>query len=166
MKTNTLCAILFVAIVLLLNGCRQQTATQLAAQQGEWVEITDTTHLLKIRGLSGHTYQTWQFFTGLTVRDTSEFLALATMIDTTEFWDREYYRKAPIILPEPPDFSKFSMLGFNYEYNSMDTLRLSFFVNDTQQLYRYSVRNISNPNIPKTMIRVASQNWLLVPKLK
>ena len=166
MKTNAILATLLLGVAIFTFGCKQEVATQLAAQQGEWVEITDTFHIPNIRGLSGNTYQTWEYFTGLVIQDTAEFQALATMIDTSDIRYREYYHKYPILLPEPPNFSQYSMVGFTYECNISDTLRSYFFVNDTIKQYRYSVRNISNPYTVKPSIGVVNQNWLRVPRLK
>jgi len=162
MKTNTILATLLVAVALFTFGCKQQAATQLAAQQGEWVEITDTLHMPDIPGLSGDTYQTWKYFTGLAVRDTSEFQALATMFDTTDAWNRKYYHEYPIVLPEPPNFSKYSMVGVCTETGPVYYSR-KFYINDTLQKYRLLV-HLESSSLNKN--RVQSQNWLLVPRLK
>ncbi len=165
MKTNTVIAALLMGAALFMFGCKQQTATQVAAQQGEWVEINDTTHLPNIR-MGGDVYGTWEPFTGLAVRDTLEFLALATMIDTSTKSQKEYYHKHPPVLPTTPDFSQYSMVGLRYLCTIDDSIRSTLLINDSQKQYKFSVQNISNPNIPKRFALAQSQNWLLVPRLK
>jgi len=161
MKTNTVLAALLMGVALFTFGCKQQTATQVAAQQGEWVEITDVTSLPDIR-MGGNTYGTWEPFTGLDIRDTLEFLALANMIDTSSKSQKEYYHKYPPVLPTTPDFSQYSMVGL-LTYSGPVIYTRKLFVNAPLQQYKLLV-NLES--IANTFNLVQSQNWLLVPRLK
>jgi hypothetical protein len=162
MKTNSIFATLLVGILLFAYGCRQ-TSTQVVTPKDEWIEITDTTHLPKIPWLST-VYSTWERFTGLVIRDTAEYKALTTMIDTTNItYKRRDTVKFAIKLPAPPDFSKYSMVGLHYFGYYQDTMTTAFYVNDGLKQYLYAAW--SDVNINKFGAQVF-QNWILVPKLK
>ncbi len=146
------------------TGCKQ-TTTQVTPED-TWVEITDTTHLSNMYWLSS-VFSTWEVFTGLTVKDTSDYRTLTTFIDTSDFIYKGLdTNKFPIKLPTGPDFSRYSMVGFRYFCTIDDTIQTSFFVNEIKKQYRYWVRNISDPNAEKIKVGVQKQNWLLVPRLK
>lgn len=164
MKANTIFSLLLMSSAILVFGCKQSTSGS-DSTQGVWVEITDTTHLPNIHGMSS-VYSTWQEFSGLTVSDTNTFKNLATMIDTSiASGNRDIYHKYPLVLPQAPDFSKHSMIGILYFGTIDDTYRSTLYVNDGLKKYHYSVW-CTNPNINKRMALLVTQNWLLVPRLK
>lgn len=162
MKTNTILAALLMGVALFTFSCKQQTATQIAAQQGEWVEITNVTSFPDIQRLSA-VYSTWEGFTGLAISDTASYLALANMIDTTDqIYKVRDTSKYPRPLPNIPDFSQYSLVGVRTLTGPVNYTR-KFFVNDSLQQYHLVVQLESTS---MTMQLVQSQNWLLVPRLK
>lgn len=162
MKTNTILAALLMGVALFTFSCKQQTATQIAAQQGEWVEITNVTSFPDIQRLSA-VYSTWEGFTGLAISDTASYLALANMIDTTDqIYKVRNANKYPEPLPTTPDFSQYSMVGLRTLTGPVNYQR-KFFVNDSLQQYRLLVTLESN-SMNESLHH--SQNWLLVPRLK
>lgn len=164
MKTNSIFATLLVGIAILIYGCKQ-SSTQLAANQNVWVEITDTTHLPDIWWLNTD-YTTWERFTGLAIRDTSEYQVLTTMIDTSDLsFKKRNTVKYPIVLAPPPDFSQYSMVGIRFIYSPYDTLKSTLYVNDGLKQYHYSVV-IINPPVGGHYFIAHSQNWIRMPKIK
>jgi len=164
MKTNIIFATLLVGILLLAYGCRQ-TSTQVVTPKDEWVEITDTTHLPDIWWLNT-IYSSWIPYTGLAIRDTSEYQVLTTMIDTSDpSYTRRDTVKYPIVLAPPPDFSQYSMVGCRYVCSPYDTLKSTLYVNDGLKQYHYSVFIINQP-VGRYNFIAHSQNWLQMPKIK
>lgn len=164
MKANTIFSLLLMSSVILVFGCKQSTSSS-DSTQGVWVEITDTTHLPDIHGMSS-VYSKWQEFSGLTVSDTNSFKNLASMIDTSiASGNRDIYHKYPLVLPNPPNFSQYSMVGLLYYGSIDDTYRSTLYVNDGLKQYHYSVW-CTNPHIIKRDALLITQNWLLVPRLK
>ena len=145
------------------TGCKQ-TTTQVAPED-TWVEITDTTHLPYIQWMSG-VYTGWNNCTGLLLKDTSEYLNLINLVDTTNPSSIEIYHKFPPKLPDSPNFALYSMVGLRYTCTIDDTIRASLFINDGKKQYWYWVRNISDPYADKIKVPAYHQNWLLVPRLK
>lgn len=163
MNTKTLLTMFLLSIATIIVSCKQES-TQVVVPQAQWVEITDTTHLSNIWWLSS-VYSTWNHFTGLTLRDTAEYQALTTMIDTSDVvFKRRDTIKYPVKLPVTPDFSKYSMIGLSYFGYFQDTLRTSLYINDDLKQYQYYVW-CTNPYGNKYGL-TAYQNWLQVPKLK
>jgi hypothetical protein len=154
MKTKQIFGTLLLCASLIAFGCKQTTAP-LMATGGEWVEITDTMSMQDIQGLSS-VFSRWKYYVGLAIRDTAEYQALASMVDTTN----SFYK--PIHLPLSPDFSLYSMVGMR-TIEPYVTHR--FYVNDTLQQYRYNVHlhhmERMHPSIP-----FYRHNWLRVPRLK
>jgi len=162
MKTNTVLATLLMGIALFMFGCNQQNTTEVAAQQGEWVEITDVASFPEIQRLSA-VYSTWEPFTGLAVSDTASYLALANMIDTTDqIYKIRNASKYPEPLPNIPDFSQYSLVGLRTLTGPVKYQR-RLFMNDSSHQYRLLV-NLET--IDYTFEGVHSQNWLLVPRFK
>jgi len=160
MKTLNLFVAALCIAALTVFGCKQ-TAEPLMPTGGEWVEITDTTHLPNLQWLSA-VYSTWEGFTGLVIRDTAEYQALTTMVDTTDQVYQLLKNKYPILLPPSPDFTQYSLVGFHTLTDPVNYIR-KFYINDTLRQYRLHV-HLESTSMTKILIH--SQNWLRVPRLK
>ena len=151
MKTLNLFVVALCIAALTAFGCNQTTAPLMAT--GEWVEITDTMSMPDISGLTND-YSLWREFTGLRVKDSSEYYALAKLVDTTN----PFYK--PIRLPQPPNLSQYSMIGMHTETmrGNYFVLRRKLEVNDAAKLYRYTITIFWNDTLPFIPYRVQSQN--------
>lgn len=161
MKTKHIFGMLLLSATLIIFGCKQTTAPLITAG-GEWVEITDTTHFHDITGLSSD-FSLWNLFTGLGIKDSAQYSILAQMVDTTN----KFYK--PILLPPPPDFSQYSLVGLRTvtgrEGENYCIVGRKFEVNDTIKQYRYTITIYYNENEPIFFTAIHNQNWVRVPKM-
>jgi len=163
MKTNTILAALLVAVALFTFGCKQQAATQLAAQQGEWVEITDTLSLPEIPQLT-ESFSKWNIFDGYIISDTTEYQKLGKLFDTTTFLQK-HPQDTFTLVPPSTDLSVYSMVGILY-FGGYDIIGRTMYVNDSLKKYKYSIRSVSDSNTVLLQRMMRNQFWFRVPKLQ
>lgn len=159
MKLNHILVVLLLSATLIIFGCKQSTAP-LITTGGEWVEITDTVSMPDVIGLSSD-YSLWNEFTGLCIKDSSQYNILAQKVDTTN----KLYK--PLLLPSPPDFSLYSLVGLRTVTmrDNYCIVGRKFEINDTIQQYRYTITIYYNVNEPFIPLAIHNQNWIRVPKM-
>jgi len=152
---------LYTIAIVFMIGCHTSEPIPSVQYEIKWVEITDTLRLPNIAGMS-NVYSTWGQLTGLVVRNTAEYYALVSMVNTND----PLYK--PINLPPPPvDFSRYSMIGFKYNISVSDTLTSAVFINDSLQKYIYVVHDRNDDTlIPRLTLGGNQQNWIRIPSFK